>query len=241
LLKSGPIEVSVFGDVAADKAIAAVAATFGALPPRQPANVTPASATSKGVTPTRRPIILTHTGPTEQAAAVLAWSTAGGQAEIYESRKLDILAAIFNDRLFDTLREGEGASYSPNVSSNWPAFMPGGGSFVVTSQLKPSGVDRFFALSRQIAADLASKPVTADELLRTVGPMRQSIARASSGNSFWLQQLQGASGDPRRLQSLSTLTSDYARITPEELQATAKRWLVPNKSFAMVVVPATKP
>ncbi len=241
LLKTGPIEVSVFGDVAADKAIAAVAATFGALPPRQPANVTPASATSKGVTPTRKPIILTHTGPTEQAAAVLAWSTAGGQAEIYESRKLDILAAIFNDRLFDTLREGEGASYSPNVSSNWPAFMPGGGSFVVTSQLKPGGVDRFFALSRQIAADLASKPVTADELLRTVGPMRQSIARASSGNSFWLQQLQGASGDPRRLQSLSTLTSDYARITPEELQATAKRWLVQNKSFAMVVLPATKP
>lgn len=239
LLKTGPIEVSVFGDVDADKAIAAVAATFGALPPRQPAVVTPASATSKGVAPAAVPVVLTHTGPADQAVAVLAWPTAGGQSEIYESRKLDILSAIFNDRLFDTLREGEGASYSPSVSSNWPAFMPGGGSFVVTSQLKPAGVDRFYALSRQIAADLASKPVTADELLRTVGPMRQSIARASSGNSFWLSQLQGASGEPRRLQSLSTLTSDYARITPEELQATAKRWLVAGKSFAMVVVPAS--
>jgi zinc protease len=241
LLKTGPVEVSVFGDVDADKAIAAVAATFGALPPRQPAVVTPASATSKGVAPSATPVVLTHTGPADQAIAVLAWPTAGGQGEIYESRKLDILAAIFNDRLFDTLREGEGASYSPNVGSNWPAFMPGGGSFVVTSQLKPAGVDRFYALSRQIAADLASKPVTADELLRTVGPMRQSIARASSGNSFWLSQLQGASGEPRRLQSLSTLSSDYARITPEELQATAKRWLAPDKSFAMVVVPAGKP
>jgi zinc protease len=241
LLKTGPIEVSVFGDVEAEKAIAAVAATFGALPPRLPAVVTPASATSKGVAPSATPVVLTHTGPADQAIAVLAWPTAGGQGEIYESRKLDILAAIFNDRLFDTLREGEGASYSPNVGSNWPAFMPGGGSFVVTSQLKPAGVDRFYALSRQIAADLANKPVTADELLRTVGPMRQSIARASSGNSFWLSQLQGASGEPRRLQSLSTLSSDYARITPEELQATAKRWLAADKSFAMVVVPAGKP
>jgi zinc protease len=241
LLKTGPIEVSVFGDVDAEKAIAAVAATFGALPPRQPAVVTPESATSKGVTPNTTPLVLTHSGPADQAAAVLAWSTAGGQAEIYESRKLDILAAIFNDRMFDTLREGEGASYSPNVSSNWPAFMPGGGSVVVTSLLKPGGVDRFFALARQIAADLATKPVTADELLRTVGPMRQSIARASSGNSFWLGQLQGASSDPRRLQSLSTLNSDYARITPEELQATAKRWLAPDKSFSMVVMPSAKP
>ena len=237
LLKTGPIEVSVFGDVDADKAIAAVAATFGALPPRLPAIVTPASATSKGVAPAAVPVVLTHTGPADQAIAVLAWPTAGGQGEIYESRKLDILSAIFNDRMFDTLREGEGASYSPNVSSNWPAFMPGGGSLVVTSQLKPAGIDRFFTLARQIAADLASKPVTADELLRTVGPMRQSIARASSGNSFWLSQLQGASGEPRRLQSLTTLSSDYARITPEELQATAKRWLAPDKSFAMVVVP----
>ena len=240
LLKTGPIEVSVFGDVDADKAIAAVAATFGALPPRLPAVVTPASATSKGVAPSATPIMLTHTGPADQAIAVLAWPTAGGQGEIYESRKLDILSAIFNDRMFDTLREGEGASYSPNVSSNWPAFMPGGGSFVVTSQLKPAGIDRFYTLARQIAVDLASKPVTADELLRTVGPMRQSIARASSGNSFWLSQLQGASGEPRRLQSLTTLSSDYARITPEELQATAKRWLAADKSFAMVVMPEGK-
>ena len=240
LLKTGPIEVSVFGDVDADKAIAAVAATFGALPPRMPAVVTLASATSKGVVPSATPVVLTHTGPADQAVAVLAWPTAGGQGEIYESRKLDILSAIFNDRLFDTLREGEGASYSPNVSSSWPAFMPGGGSFLVTSQLKPAGVDRFYALSRQIAADLATKPVTADELLRTVGPMRQSIARASSGNSFWLSQLQGASTEPRRLQSLNTLSSDYARITPEELQATAKRWLAADRSFAMVVVPAGK-
>ncbi len=240
LLKTGPIEVSVFGDVDADKAIAAVAATFGALPPRLPAVVTPASATSKGVAPSATPIMLTHAGPADQAIAVLAWPTAGGQGEIYESRKLDILSAIFNDRMFDTLREGEGASYSPNVSSNWPAFMPGGGSFVVTSQLKPAGIDRFYTLARQIAADLASKPVTADELLRTVGPMRQSIARASSGNSFWLSQLQGASGEPRRLQSLTTLSSDYARITPEELQATAKRWLAADKSFAMVVMPEGK-
>ncbi len=240
LLQTGPVEVSIFGDVDADKAIAAVAATFGALPPRAGAPVDPRSAVSRGVAPTAQPIVRTHSGPPDQAAAVLAWPTDGGSTDIYESRKLDILAAIFNDRLFDELREAEGASYSPNVSSSWPPFMPGGGSFVVTSQLKPGGEDNFFRLARKIAADLASTPVTADELARSVGPMKQTIARASSGNSFWLSQLSGATTEPRRLSALSTLSSDYARITPAELQATAKRWLVPEKSFAMVVVPKKK-
>jgi len=240
LLDSGPIEVSIFGDVDADAAIAAAAATFGAIAPRKDAVVTPAAVTSASVAATPTPLIRRHTGPDDQAAAVIAWPTGGGLTDVYESRKLDILAAIFNDRLFDTLREGEGASYSPNVSSNWPAFMAGGGSFVVTSQLNPANVARFYTLARKIAADLATTPPTADEIARSVGPTLQTIARASSGNSFWLSQLAGASADPRRLQSLSTLSGDYARITPAELQATAKRWLVPEKAFAMSVLPQGK-
>jgi len=235
LLKTGPIEVSIFGDVDRIKAIAATAASFGALAPRL---ATPAvSVASKTAVPTRQPVVRTHTGPVDQAVAVLAWPTAGGLDDVYESRKLDILAAIFNDRMFDQLREAEGASYSPNVSSQWPVGMASGGSFVVTSQLKPEGVDRFYALSRSIAARLASTPVTADELARTVGPMREQIARASSGNNFWLSQLAGSSTDPKRLVATRSLPSDYARITPAELQASAARWLVPAKSFAMVVVP----
>ncbi len=237
LLTTGPIEVSVFGDIDAEKAIAAVAASFGALAPRVAPVIAPQSAVSRGVAATKTPLVRTHAGPADQAAAVIAWPTAGGQEEIYESRKLEILAAIFNDRLFDTLREGEGASYSPNVSSNWPALMSGGGSFIVTSQLKPGGVDRFFTLAHQIAGDLATKPVTADELARAIVPMQQTIARASSGSSFWLWQLQGNSVEPRRLQSLSTLTSDYARMTPAELQASAARWLVRDKAFMMTVLP----
>ncbi len=240
LLNSGPVEIAIFGDVDAEQAIAAAAATFGALPPRPSAPIDPESAFSPGVAPRSTPLVRTYDGPPDQSAAVLAWPTAGGQDDIYESRKLDIVAAIFNDRLFDELREAEGASYSPNVSSNWPAFMPGGGSFVVTSQLKPGGEDNFFRLARKIAHDLTVSPVTADELARSVGPMKQTIARASSGNTFWLSQLAGVSNEPRRLKSLATLSADYARITPAELQETAKRWLVPEKSFSMVVLPQKK-
>lgn len=238
ILAAGPIELSIYGDIDTDKAIADAAATFGALAPRTAQPIV--SPTSPSVKPSPTPLVLTHNGPPEQAAGVLAWPTAGGIDGIYESRKLDILAQIFNDRLFDRLRGEEGAAYSPNVGSNWPVGMDGGGSVVVISQLKPGATDRFFTIARGIAAELVSTPVSADELARAVGPLRQLIARASTGSSFWLAQLGGISFTPAKGPALEAIASDYDRITPAELQATAKRWLVPGKEFRLLIMPKAK-
>ena len=38
------------------------------------------------------PVMRTHTGPENQAAAVIAWPTGGGIAAITDSRRLDVLA-----------------------------------------------------------------------------------------------------------------------------------------------------
>ncbi len=238
LLATGPIEVSIFGDIDPEKAIATAAATFGAMPPRRAEK--PKSPDSATVKPTRKPVVRTHRGSPDQAAAVLAWPTRGGLDDIAESRRLDILAAIYADRLFDQLREAEGASYSPNVSSQWPTGMASGGSLIVVSQLRPETVDKFFSIARAVAADFVAKPVSADELARAINPMRQQINRASSGNGFWMSQLAGATNDARRLNALRSLLSDFGGITPANLQATAQRWLVPDKSFAMVVLPEKK-
>jgi zinc protease len=237
LLKTGPIEVMVFGDMATDDAIAATAASFGALKKRSVRLVSAQQASPKGVTATATPLVRAHTGSKEQAAAVLAWPLGGGLDGVYEARKLDLLASIFNDRMFSQLREEEGASYSPNVDSSWPFGLASGGNFIVTSQLKPEGFDRFFAISKGIAADLAAKPVTADELARVINPLHESIARASSGNMFWLGQLTGASRDPRRIAALRSLVTDYLKITPAELQETARKWLAPEKAFMLEVKP----
>jgi zinc protease len=237
LLKTGPIELMIFGDVTADEAITAAAASFGAMPSRQASSVPPAQAVSRGPIPTQSPIIRTHKGPADQAVAVLAWPLGGGIEGVFESRKLEILSQLFNDRMFDQLREAEGASYSPNVSSNWPLTFTSGGSLSVTSQVKPDKVDRFFALTRKIADDFVTKPVSADELARVITPLRELIARASSGNTFWMSQLAGVTREPRKIVALKSMTSDYGRISPGDIQDTARKWLVPAKEFALVVKP----
>ncbi len=241
LLKTGPIEVLVFGDVTEAAAIEAMAESFGAMAPRKAMAVPPPQSGSPGPTPTTKTIVRRHKGAIDQAYAVIAWPLGGGMDGVYESRKLEILAQIFNDRMFDKFREAEGASYSPNVGATWPLGLTRGGNFVALSQVDPKNVDRFFVLTKEISADLTAKPVTADELARVINPLRELISRASSGNTFWLNQLAGVSREPRKLTALSSLLSDYDRITVTDLQETAKRWLIPGKAMMVAVLPEAAP
>ena len=235
LLATGPIEVDVFGDVNADEAIAAVAKTFGALKPRKPgAIVAPGAAFPAH---NDKPVVLTHDGADTQAAAVIAWPTGGGADGIAESRRLEILSAIFGDRLFDRLRSVAGASYSPSAVSQWPLGLNSGGRFLAIGQVAPNNVELFYKLSREIAAELVSTPVSEDELRRAIGPMMQYLARASSGNQFWMLQTSGGAYDPRRLDGARTLVADYMSITPATLQATAAKYLRPDKDWTLMVVP----
>jgi len=240
LLASGQIELSIYGDFDPAAAMTAAAATFGALPRRPALVLDPAALTTRSVRANTSPAVRYHTGPADQAAALIAWPTAGGLDDPAENHRLDVLAQVFNDRLFDKLREGEGASYSPSVASQWPTGFAQGGNIVAYTQVQPGGVDRFFALANGIAADLASKPVTDDELKRAVGPMRQLIERASTGSSFWLSQLGGVSYDPRKATALATLPRDLATVTAADLMVSAKRWLKPDTSYKLVVLPMKK-
>lgn len=235
ILASGPIEVQVYGDVKADVAIDAVAKSLGALKPRKSAVGAPTPARFPAHVAT--PVVRTHNGADTQAAAVIAWPTGGGIEGISEGRKLEVLSAIFRDRLLDKLRSEAGISYTPNVQSNWPVGMPGGGRMVAIGMVPPDKTGYFFDLARGIAADLVAKPVDADELRRAQLPVAQLIVRLSTGNMFWLQATEGGSLDPRRLTAVDTIADDIAAVTPADVQALAGRYLRPDKDWTLVVVP----
>jgi zinc protease len=104
-------------------------------------------------------------------------------------------------------------------------------------QVPPDKVDLFIATARKIAADLVAHPVSDDELERLLGSYKQAVARASSGNQFWLQQMDGAAYDPRIAAATLHLGRDLDAITAASLQAVAAKYLKPDKDWTMVVVP----
>ncbi|MEO9914405.1 insulinase family protein [Parasphingorhabdus sp.] len=240
ILKSGPVELMLFGDFDRDEAVESILKTFGALKQRKALSIQPGATSPNFPKPQAGPEVLVHKGDGERAAAMVAWPTGGGLAKVQESRRLEVLVSIFNDRLFEILRSQQGASYSPQVVNSWPVEFNSGGYIGAQSQLTPDNIDRFYNVVELIAKDLRDNPVSADELQRVVEPLRQLISRASSGNSFWMSQMEGASYNPQKFIALRSLLSDYTVITPEEVQALAVKYLDDSKKWKLVVLPESK-
>ena len=236
LLKQGPVEVLVFGEFDKAATVDALRRTFGALAPRDaaPADVLerPVAFPEAGETVVRH-----HRGDVNQAAAVIAWPSGAGVENLRESRRLEVLVSLFNNRLMEAMREHAGASYSPVVRSEWPSDVNSGGRIAALAQLRPEDVPVFFAEAERIAQELASAPVSEDEYNRVVEPLRQYVSRASTGNLFWLYQLEGATQDPRRIPMLRFLLADYTQTPPTELQALAQKYFGSRAGWRLAVIP----
>ena len=237
LLRQGPVEVLVFGEFDRDAIVEKLRTTFGALPPRDPIPADVAARVPAFPDAPDEPLVLTHRGDANQAAAVITWPSGGGMADIRESRQLEILIQVFNNRLLDALRERAGASYSPQISSDWPSDIEQGGRITALAQLEPEFVPVFFTEAERIARELAAAPPTADELARVTEPLGQLVRRASTGNQFWLFNLEGASFDPQRVPLLRTLLSDYSQTDPKIMQFLAARYFTGRDPLKLAVLP----
>jgi len=236
-LASGPVEVQIFGDFDNVAAIAALQRTFGALPSRAARSALPSTPAISGGIPATEPIVLSHRGDEEQAAAVVSWPTGGGSMGIQESRQLQILSQLFTNRLIDAVRERMGVSYSPYVYSTWPVDAQAGGAMTAIAQVGPKDVPLFMDVAEKIAADLIANPASADELDRVLEPLRQQVTRAASSSGFFMQELEGATQDASRIGTIRSILTDYTRTTPEAMQALAARYLAKGKSWRLAVLP----
>lgn len=238
-LVGGPIEVVIVGDISVDKAIAAVASTFGALPKRP--DVPGAVVGKTGFpTPAAQPLVLTHKGRPDQAIAFLAWRTDDFFHNVQLARNTAVLADIMELRLIDELREAQGATYSPSASWTASDVWNDWGYVSARVEVPPALVDGFFRDALKIAADLQARPPTSDEMDRALKPRLERLTKARATNEYWLEELGGAQTDPRRLTATRSLLAGYERVTAADVQAAAKAYLDPNKAWRLVVQPAGK-
>ena len=236
LLKQGPVEVLVFGEFDKAATIETLRKTFGALPAREEPS---AAVLNRGVDfpEAGETVVRHHRGDANQAAAVVAWPSGAGVDNLRESRHLEVLTSVFNNRLMDAMREHAGASYSPVVRSEWPSDVKSGGRIAALAQLRPEDVPVFFAEAERIAKELASEPVSQDEYDRVVEPLRQYVSRASTGNLFWLYQLEGSTVDARRVDMLRYLLADYTEVPPAQLQALAQKYFGSRAGWHLAIIP----
>ncbi len=236
ILASGPIELQIFGDTAGTNLDRILGETFGAIPAR---TAPPSAVNDVRLSPVAAaPVTLRHTGGASQAAALIAYPTGASVAPLdaRTERQLEILAAVFNNRLYERLRDQAGASYSQAVISNTNRLLPNAGYVLVGGMVPPARTQLLVELTRSIAADLARTPVSADELQRAVGPAREQVMRAATGNVFWMNQTDRALRDPQQLADLRRYLNDL-QVSPGELQLLAQRYLKPEAGRTVLILP----
>ncbi len=175
-LAKGPVEVVVVGDTSVDAAIKAVAATFGALAPRDAGGPDP-DQTIAFPAPTSAPVVLAHTGRADQAVGLIAWPTEDFYSDTLRARRLAILGEVLELRLTDQLRKAESVTYSPEAQSAPSNVFPHYGYMLAEVEVPPAKLDGFFSDVQAITADLRANDVSADELERAKKPAVEDLER----------------------------------------------------------------
>jgi zinc protease len=188
--------------------------------------------------PRTGPVVHYHEGAADQAWALIGWSTLGGTERLRERRALSLAANIFRVRLFERLREAEGASYAPSATHLGSETFPDWGIFYAAAELRPESVPVFFRAAREIALDMARNPVPADEFARAVNPVVSGIERRLATNAYWVGTLSDFATRPAAVEEARAYLSDYRTMTPEEVRAAMARWVTDAGDWSMLVEPS---
>lgn len=237
-LAHGAIEIGMVGDIAEDQAIALVARTFGALPPREADFRAYAAQRLRPFTRDLRRRIVRHTGAADQAIVRLTWPTRDGE-DPTEALKLELLEKVMRIELNENIREKLGKAYAPSADSDASRTWRGYGTFSAAASVDVADVAATRTAILETAAELRDRPVSSDLLQRARQPMLESLDNALKTNRSWLSLVDRAQTEPDRIDRLLHAAARLTPITPAEIRALAARYLDPAAAVEIDVLPAT--
>ena len=235
-LKKGQYELSVVGDFDPDTVIALAAKYFG-----NPA-VTSGSSVQERKDQPGFPAGKSLEIPVQTSipkALVQVTYPTDDMWDIGRTRRISILARVYSDRLREVIREKLGAAYSPYAYNDPSRAYPGYGVFHAVITVNPDDAQKVVMELKNIAADMAKKGITAEELKRAVEPALTGIKDMRRENTYWLNTvLTDSSRHPEQIAWSRTIAEDYASVTVEDIVEMARKYLDNKKAAVIVARPA---
>ncbi|QFT77204.1 pitrilysin family protein [Erythrobacter sp. THAF29] len=235
-LENGALEVAIVGDFDPDAAIAAVANTLGALPPREADFLPREDARQRTFTQKRGLTVIEHEGEADQAQVRFVWPTTDDD-DFAESLRLGLLARVARLELTDRIREELGQAYSPSAGSSTSRIYDDYGTFGIVTSVDADQVSNVREAILGLVKDLRETPIDQDVLERARKPLLESYDNALKSNGGWMRLARRAQSEPERFDRWFAAPDLIKAITPEDLQTIALRYLDPEEAVEVHVMP----
>lgn len=232
----GAIELALIGDLDEEQAIALVAKTLGAIPARETEFQPYAENRARSFTSDRRPRVIRHTGPADQALLRLTWPTRDDSDPV-DTLRLQLLERIVRIELTDTLREKLGKAYSPQASSTPSRHYRGYGTFDLTASVDVADIDATRQAIEETIARLRASPVDDDMMSRARQPLLESYDNMLKTNLGWLVLADRAQSRSDRIDRYLNARKLLESFTGQDIQAMAQRYLGKDVGLEVLVLP----
>lgn len=235
-LDNGALELALVGDFDEQQAIDFVARTLGALPPREAEFRPYHENRNRTFTADRAPRTVFHDGAPDQAIVRMDWPTTDDR-DFTEVLKLEVLERVMRLQLLDKVREELGQTYTPSSNASQSAVYPGFGYFTIAAPIDAAQVEAAREAMLETVQGLIAAPVDEDTLLRARRPMVESYENALKTNAGWMNLVDRAQSEPHRLERFTSAIRILGEISPEDVRATAEKYLNPEERLEIVVLP----
>ncbi|AWW74161.1 peptidase M16 [Erythrobacter sp. KY5] len=234
--ENGAIEVALVGDIDEDAAIASVASTLGALPPREIDFQPREAARTRTFTEDRGEKVVRHSGEEDQAWVRMIWPTRD-DSDHTETIELQLLARAMRIALTDRLREDLGQAYSTQATSFTSNVYPGYGTFTLFAPVGASELETVRGVFRELLSDFREGRIDPDLIERARKPMLEAYDNALKSLGGWMNLADRAQSQADRLGRWFESPELLKAVTAEDLQTAAAQYLSPEDAVEFLVLP----
>ncbi len=218
-MREAPLEITIVGDISTDAAIRSAARTFGALDRRPPP--TPQARPPSLPAPSPGPHILEFTQRSEVGNAILAFQIPDSISAALGGHTLNVLAAVVQQRMVDSLREELGQSYAPRCSFRSGELGAGDSFLTLRAPCDHRRVDELSTRLWAIVDSFESTPVTIDERDRACRSLATGVHYAQRLPRYWLRALARPISRHGRVEGARRHVQGYESLDVDSIRAAA--------------------
>ncbi len=216
------LEVSLVGDYTVDEVVPILERTFGAMPPRA-AEPEPIEQVKRRVEfqPWGQQIFMPY--PTDLDKTVVSQvRQAGNGRDLRRNRRLQLLASIVRNKLFDGLRAAMGESYSPVVTLQTNEDFDNAAYLATVSYGVKGNRVKVNAAMESICVGIGQGSISDEEFECAKKPFLAATQKMLVTPEYWEGNLIDLQSEPQRAALMRDIVKDIESITIDEIRALAK-------------------